>query len=74
MRVIELSETDETEDVLVDAGICIGETPADDRTTVTICGSKATSEAAFKRAIMSGIGLTTVQTASTASGGYHANG
>ena len=65
MRVIELSETDETEDVLVDAGICIGETPADDRTTVTICGSKA----AFKRAIMSGIGLTTVQTASTASGG-----
>ena len=65
MRVIELSETDETEDVLVDAGICIGETPADDRTTVTICGSKATSKAALQRAIMSGIGLTAVQTAST---------
>ena len=65
VRVIELNDDDETEDVLVDAGICIGETPADDRTTVTICGSKATSKAALQRAIMSGIGLTAVQTAST---------
>ena len=65
MRVIGLSETNETDNVLVDAGICVGETPADDRVTITVCGKHATSEALFKQAVMLGVDLTAAQTAST---------
>ena len=57
IRMVKTTETGQTDDVLMDAALTIGESPECDRATIVVSGKAATSQTLFRQAAQLGVDL-----------------